>query len=570
MSNYYVDSFYNFFPNDGTINMSELFSLNENGSAARYSKEEFKSIFRDSLLESDGYADEELLEGAHAYYELGVLYENKSEWVETKGDTLFLDCDSHVILIKNGSGYMIEKSTLVAAKSLNEGALDWLEDKWNKAKEVGKAVIKKTVAVVKGGWDKLSYGAKKAWEFVKSCGSAVAQFVKDMTWVEWAALAMSLLSAIMGLVQAVLLGSGVASWVAPAVGFLAGLFQAIGGGLHLYEGGAKIKAVGKIMSKNNEITPLQMFMAKATQAIPEYLVGSGMIALGIYDIVKAATSPINPTTGSESVAVGTSAKNSLKAVAKQVAEPGGAIHHAIEETTVGLFKKIGVDIAKETGKLALKGSKEAVVKAVSKAGVSAVGKIGTAIVSTVSSAIISSLMDKIWGFVLKAGEGITKGFDFLINIPKKISEGIENFVKKSKGSTFFSILARGLSKIVKPMTDSAAKVIAKYIQPTVNYVKGWFAKEIKSYNKASEIIKHYKHELHTGIKNHEMKPHGEVEVPNQPKHGIDIKKVTKKDVKIVKKATNITKGKKEDKKKVKESQIWENKYIQSFDDLNFI
>ena len=39
-------------------------------------------------------------------------------------------------------------------------------------------------------------------------------------------------------------------------------------------------------------------------------------------------------------------------------------------------------------------------------------------------------MDKIWGFILKAGEGITKGFDFIINIPKKISEGIENFVKK--------------------------------------------------------------------------------------------------------------------------------------------
>ena len=566
----YVDSFYNFVPNDGSINFNELFSLNESGTSARYNREEFKSLFRDSLLESDGYVDEDLLEGAHAYYELGVLYEHKSEWVEAAGNNIFLDCDSHVILIKNGVGYMIEKNTLVAAKSLNEGALSWLEDKWNKAKEVGKAVIKKTVAVVKGGWDKLSYGAKKAWEFVKSCGSAVVEFIKGMTWVEWAALAMSLLSAIMGIVQAVLIGSGVASWVSPAAGVLAGIFQCIGGGLHLYEGGVKIKNAGKVLSKNDEITPLQMFMAKATQAVPEYLVGSGMIALGIYDIVKAATSPVNPTTGSESVVVGTSAKNSLKAAAKTVAKPGGAIHHAIEETTVSLFKKIGVDIAKQSGKLALKGAKEEVVKAVSKAGVSAVGKIGTAIVSTVSSAILSSLLDKIWGFVLKAGEGITKGFDFIINIPKKISEGIDNFVKKSKGSTFFSIIAKGLSKIVKPLTDSAAKVIDKYIQPTVNYVKGWFAREIKSYNDATEIIKHYKHELHSGTKGHEMKPHGEVEVPNQPKHGIDIKKVTKKDIKIVKKATNITKGKKEDKKKVKESQVWENRYIQSFDDLNFI
>ena len=136
----YVDSFYNFVPNDGSINFNELFSLSENGISARYSKEEFKSLFRDSLLESEGYVDDELLEGAHAYYELSNLYENKKEWIESESSSedVFLDCDSHIILIKNGSGYMIEKSTLDIARSINEGALSWLEDKWNKAKEIGK------------------------------------------------------------------------------------------------------------------------------------------------------------------------------------------------------------------------------------------------------------------------------------------------------------------------------------------------------------------------------------------------------------------------------------------------
>jgi hypothetical protein len=548
----YIDSFYNFVPNDGSVNMNELFSLNESGTSARYNKEEFKALFRDSLLESEGYVDDDLLEGAHAYYELGVLYEHKSEWVEAEGNNIFLDCDSHVILIKNGSGYMIEKNTLDAAKSLNEGALSWLEDKWNKAKEVGKAAIKKTVAVVKGGWDKLSYGAKKAWEFVKSCASAVAAFIKGMTWVEWAALAMSLLSAIMGIVQAALIGSGVASWVSPAAGILAGIFQAIGGGLHLYEGGVKIKNAGKVLSMDQTLTPTSKMAAKVAQGLPEYIVGSGMVCLGIYDIVKAATSPINPTTGAESVAVGTSAKTSLKSVAKTVAKPGGAIHHFIEHAGVDIMKKMGVKVASDAGK-------------------AAVGKIFTAIVSTVASSILSQIFGKIWGFVLKSGESVAKGFDFLINIPKKISEGIGNFVKKSKGSTFFSIIAKGLSNIVKPMTDSAAKVIAKYIQPTVNNIKGWFAREIKSYNDATEIIKHYKHELHSGTKGHEMKPHGKVEVPNQPKHGIDVKKVTKKDIKIVKKAVAKSKGKEVDKKKkVKESLVWERKHVQSFDDLNFI
>jgi len=546
----YVDSFYNFCPNDGSVNMNELFSLNESGTSARYNKEEFKSLFRDYLLESEGYVDDDLLEGAYAYYELGVLYEHKSEWVEAEGNNIFLDCDSHVILIKNGSGYMIEKNTLDAVKSLNEGELSWLEDKWNKAKEVGKATIKKTVSVVKDGWDKLSYGAKKAWEFVKSCGSAVAAFVKGMTWVEWAALAMSLLSAIMGIVQAALIGSGVASWVSPAAGILAGIFQAIGGGLHLYEGGVKIKAAGKVLSMDQTLTPTSKMAAKISQGLPEYIVGSGMVCLGIYDIVKAATSPVNPTTGTESVVVGTSAKTSLKSVAKTIAKPGGAIHHFIEHAGVGIMKKMGVKVASDAGK-------------------AAVGKIFTAIVSTVASSILSQIFGKIWEFVLKAGEAVAKGFDFIINIPKKISEGIDNFVKKSEGSTFFSIIAKGLSKIVKPMTDSASNVIDKYIQPTVNDIKEWFADEIKSYENATEIIKHYKHELHSGTKGHEMKPHGKVEVPNQPKHEIDVKKVTKKDIKIVKKAENKTKGK-EEKKKVKESQIWENRYIKSFGDLNFI
>jgi len=546
----YVDSFYNFCPNDGSVNMNELFSLNESGTSARYNKEEFKSLFRDYLLESEGYVDDDLLEGAYAYYELGVLYEHKSEWVEAEGNNIFLDCDSHVILIKNGSGYMIEKNTLDAVKSLNEGELSWLEDKWNKAKEVGKATIKKTVSVVKDGWDKLSYGAKKAWEFVKSCGSAVAAFVKGMTWVEWAALAMSLLSAIMGIVQAALIGSGVASWVSPAAGILAGIFQAIGGGLHLYEGGVKIKAAGKVLSMDQTLTPTSKMAAKISQGLPEYIVGSGMVCLGIYDIVKAATSPVNPTTGTESVVVGTSAKTSLKSVAKTIAKPGGAIHHFIEHAGVGIMKKMGVKVASDAGK-------------------AAVGKIFTAIVSTVASSILSQIFGKIWEFVLKAGEAVAKGFDFIINIPKKISEGIDNFVKKSEGSTFFSIIAKGLSKIVKPMTFSASNVIDKYIQPTVNDIKEWFADEIKSYENATEIIKHYKHELHSGTKGHEMKPHGKVEVPNQPKHEIDVKKVTKKDIKIVKKAENKTKGK-EEKKKVKESQIWENRYIKSFGDLNFI
>lgn len=563
----YVDSFYNFAPNDGSINFNELFSLSENGISARYSKEEFKSLFRDSLLESEGYVDDELLEGAHAYYELSNLYENKKEWIESESSSedVFLDCDSHIILIKNGSGYMIEKSTLDIARSINEGALSWLEDKWNKAKEIGKAAIKKTVSVVKDGWDKLSYGAKKAWEFVKSCGSAVVQFLKDMTWLEWAALGCSILSAILGILAAAAYGSGAFAWAAPGIAIMGGVLQGLGGGIHVYEGIHKSMNSYKLLSKVNEITPAAKLVSGVAQGLPEILIGGGMLALGVYDIVVAATTVVNPTAAIQGLATGATVKTGLRKAADTVAKPGGAVHHFIEHAGVSVAKKFGVDLSKKVADTAAKA-------ALKRAGAGAIGKILTGVTALVSSSIISSVIGWVWQGFLKNVKMITKGFDFLINIPKKITEGIDGFVKKSeKGGTFAKIIAKGLDKLVKPMSSSAAKVIGKYIQPIVDKCKNWADREVKSFEESNRLLKEYKHELHTGIKHaHVEEPKKKGENPNAPKHKIDPKKVTKKDMKIVKKATNITKGKKEDKKKVKESQVWENRYIQSFDDLNFI
>ena len=560
----YVDSFYNFAPNDGSINFNELFSLSENGHSSRYSKEEFKSLFRDSLLESEGYVDEELLEGAHAYYELSNLYENKSEWIESKSvyNNVFLDCDSHVILIKNGSAYMIEKSTLDAAKSLNEGALSWLEDKWNKAKEIGKAAIKKTVSAVKDGWEKLSYGAKKAWEFVKSCGSAVAQFVKDMTWLEWAALGCSILSAILGLLAAAAYGSGAFAWAAPPIAVIGGILQGLGGAIHIYEGIHKSTNAYKLYSKATEITPTAKFVSIVAQGLPEVLIGGGMLALGIYDIVVAGTTVVNPTAAIQGLATGATVKTGLGKVAKTVSKPGGAVHHFIEHAGVSVAKKFGVDLSKKVADTAAKA-------ALKRAGAGAIGKILTGTVALVSSSIFSTVIGWVWKGFLKNVSMITKGFDFLINIPKKITEGIDGFVKKSeKGGTFAKIIAKGLDKLVKPMSSSAAKVIGKYIQPIVDKCKNWADKEVKAFNESEKILKEYKHELHTGIKHAEVHQPKKVENPNAPKHEIDPKKVTKKDIKIVKKAVNKAKGK--DDKKVKESSLWERKYVSSFDNLDFI
>jgi hypothetical protein len=552
----YIDSFNEFSNESNLIDLDDLFCLNENGSGAKYSKEQFKEIFRGPLLESEGQVDDELLEKAHAYYEFSLLKESKSHWFNTKGKANYLDCETHVILIKDGEGYIIEKSTFDLAEDsgyLNEGLWDTITSGWNRLKAKAISVIKTTANLVKDGWKALSYGAKKAWEFVKTCANVVIEFAKGMTFVEWAALGLSVLSAILGLAGGTTATTGLLAAAAPFLTGMAGLCQGVAGILHVYEGYEKYKIATKILQKNPVINPTSKISAGIIQALPEYVVGGGMICLGVYDITKAATSIINPASGTESVAVGTTVKTSLQATVKTLAKGGHAIEHAIEHAAVSIIKKVGIDVVKETSK-------------------AAIGKIVTAVMSTVASSVLSEVLGFIWESILKIGQGVVKGFDYVIGIPGKITKTIDDF-NKSADSTFTKILAKGLSKIVKPMTSSASNVISKYIQPIVDSVKKWFAETIKGYGESKELLKEYKHELHTGV-SHAKKP-GEKESHNRlaPKHKIDIDAVDKKDVKIIKKATKKSKGeevKNKKKNKVKESKVWEMNYLRSFDDLEFI
>lgn len=525
--NNYVSSFGEYSSNSG-MDLSDLFSLNETRSAAKYSKEEFKKLFSQPLLESEGYIDEDLLENAHAYYEFSMLSEAKSHWFESKGSLIYLDCDSHFILIKNGEGFVIERSTFEISQNLNEG-WNTISSVWNRLKKSAVDSIKAQASVVKGAWDALSYGAKKAWEFVKTCANAVVEFVKGMTFMDWAALTMSVLSAILGICGGIAEGSGAFAWLGPILTSIAGILQAVGGSLHIYEGTIKYKNASKILTSDPSISPTTRMVATVSQALPEYLVGTGMICLGAYDLTKSATTMISPAGGVESVTVGTTVKSSLKAAAKQAAETGGVIHHFIEHAGLAIIKKAGGEVASKVGK-------------------EAVGKILTAILSTVSSSILSSILGYIWEFALKAGETIAKGLEYLLSIPSKISSAIGKFVKNSEGSTFFSIIAKGLNKLIKPLTDSASKSISKYIQPTVSSVRSWFTNELKSYKESLEIIKEYKHELHTGIKHHEIKEpkeKGEAKNPLSPEEKIKVSNVNKKDVKIINKSMGKSKKVKE-------------------------
>lgn len=550
----HIESFQSFHLRNMGIDYEELFSLQENKSQAKYSFEGFRNYFSGLLLESDGYVDESLLENSFAFYEYSMLYEAKSHWFESGSikEAMYLDCDSHMMIFTSGEGFLIEKKTFA---KINEWlTVDDIGKTWDYLKDKAKSAWEGVKNIAGNAWDALSYGAQKAWEFVKMCGSAVADFIKGMTFLEWAALGLSLLSAVLGIVG----GATTPLGFGPILTAIGGICQGIAGGVHIYEGTHKYDGAIKIFGKSG-ITPQAKLYVAISTALPEFITGSLLIALGINDVVGAALGAVDPTSGSRSVATSTSAKLTLKSFLKTIASPGHAIEHSIEKLAVGSLKNAGINLTKEAA--------------------AGVGKVATTVFATITPAILSKLFGWLFEFMLKAGSTVVKGFDFLINIPAKISAAIQSFEQKAD-TTLTKMLATGLSKVVKPMTDGASSLIKKYIQPSVDTAKKWFDLQIKSYKENKKILDEYKHELHSGIKHENKKPENVKPIFN-PKKKTDVSKLDAKKlnkindkVKDIKGGKNEVKKKQVDKKgknkKVKESQIWEMKYIKGFDNLNFI
>ena len=550
----HIESFQSFHLRNMGIDYEDLFSLQENKSQAKYSFEGFRNYFSGFLLESDGYVDESLLENSFAFYEYSMLYEAKSHWFESGSikEAMYLDCDSHMMIFTDGEGFLIEKKTFA---KINEWlTLDDIGKTWDYLKDKAKSAWEGTKSFLGKTWDALSYGAQKAWEFVKMCGSAVADFIKGMTWLEWAALAFSILSAVLGIVG----GATTVAGFGPVITAIGGVCQGIAGGIHIYEGTHKYEGAIKVFGKAG-ITPQAKLYSAISIALPEFITGGLLISLGINDLVQSATGLVDPSSGSRSVATSTSAKVTLKSFLKTVASPGHAIEHGIQEIAVGALKNAGIELSKKAAE--------------------GVGRVATTVFATITPAILSKLFGWLFEFILKSGSTIVKGFDFLINIPAKISAAIQSFEQKAD-TALTKILATGLSKVVKPMTDGASSLIKKYIQPSVDTAKKWFDLQIKSYKENKKILDEYKHELHTGIKQEHKKTEN-VKTIFKPEKKTDVSKLDAKKlnkindkVKEIKGGKNEVKKKQVDKKgknkKVKESQIWEMKYIKGFDNLNFI
>jgi len=541
-----IESFQSFHLRNMGIDYEDLFSLQENKSQAKYSFQEFKNYFSDFLLESEGHIDESLLENSFAFYECSMLYEAKSHWFEGDGigNSDYLDCGTHALVFKNGEGFLIEKITF---NKINEWlTMDDIHKAWGNLKKSAGNAWDKGEKILKSAGKAISYGAEKAWNFLKACGNAIVKFVQGMTFLEWAALAFSILSAVLGIAGAALSETGVGLALIP----IGGACQIISGGIHIYEGWHKYDGAIKAFGKGG-ITPEAKFYAALATAIPEGLVGTLLLLLGINDVITGGEGLVDPSAGSRAVATNTSAKMTLKEFLKA---PGHAIEGQIEKLAVSALKKAGISLSHSAGL--------------------EVGKVATTVFATVAPAILSSMFTWLFKSLLQVGNAITKGIDALINIPAKISDAISKFQKGAKGG-LAEILAKGLSSVVKPMTDCAAKVIKKSVQPIVDNVKNWFKNQLQAYDKNKKIMDEYMHELHTGKKHvHKEEKEG------KPVFKVDkIKKLSKKETELLKTAADKSKmgsdvkgkgDKKEKNKKVKESQVWEMKYIKGFDNLNFI
>ena len=496
-----VDESYNF-DNDSLLEskINQMNSLRENCMAA-WDISMFKDFF--SAFLNEGYSeDESLMEKAYCTYELGILYEHKNEWFNSPGEISYLeDFESDIpraILFKNNGIHIITGETL---KSLKEG-LDLLNEGWmsdlgsfmGKAKDkvsgawkkyVKEPVKKATAWVgdkVSKAWNALSSGAKEVWEFSKKIISAAAVFIKENP-LTALGLALQIIGA---LVENV-----------PAFGTAAkGILLAIAGGITIYEGVTGLIDAIKETSGGKKVSDIVKGGAKI-------VFGCASLILGIKDLIGVIGDAL-PGFG----AVGVSIKTSVLKWSDDFAKTAfGSVATVGVGKTLGCSKWLGSFfetlcekapfMAKVSNKYAKKGI-EAAIKGVD----AGIDKGKEAVLD--HNEYVDHWDESInedegeWGFVdllinfmvyigkscfswlydkLIAGiSGVGKAINFLMDLPGKITKGIDTFKKEHGGSFVGGILSGALSSVVKPLSSCSQRFIDEYIKPKIKPVSGWMEK----------------------------------------------------------------------------------------------
>ena len=495
-----VDESYNF-DSDGLLEakINQMSTLRENCMAA-WDFSEFKNFFGGSLNENNTEDENQLLlEQAYYTYELGVLYENNQDWFNTKGEIFFLSderiSEGHVILFKNNRLHIVKESTLERLKQNSELILEGF---WGAVgdfvggavKAVGGAVnkyivepVKKAAAYVgkklKQGWEALSSGAKAVWEFGKKIVSAIGAFIKENP-----------LTAI-GIGLQIL--ATIVSFIPVAGQIIAPILTMIAGAITVYEGVTNLITASKEIAGAKKVSDIVRGGAKT-------IFGSASLILGIKDLISATADAL-PGMGSVGVAIKTSVSTWTSTFTKTAF--GGVAAVGIGKT-LGCSKWLGeffstlcenapfmtkvLDKSPKVGKLIAKGvdagidqGKEAVLDHEEyheewdetineeEGGSWGFGELLINFLAYVGKSCFSWLYNTVVSGIGMVGKAING----LLELPGRITKGIDAFKKNYSGSFVGGIISSALSSAVRPLTSCSQKFLDAYIKPKVKPVTGW-------------------------------------------------------------------------------------------------
>ena len=508
------------FDNDSLLEskLNQMNSLKENCMAA-WDFGTFSDFFNGFINESVSDAERGiLLEKAYYTYELGVLYEHNKDWFNSGDNIYYLEDNSNdvprSILFKDNRLYIISGETITKLREgleiLNESWLGDLVD--GAANLIGKGVsvvksavkkyvvepVKKAAAYVgdklSQAWDALSSGAKAVWEFAKKIASAIASFITE--------------DPINAIAIGLMIISGIISFI-PAAGTVIGpVLMVIAGVLQLYTGAKDLIKASKEVGAAEKVIDI-------VKGGTKIVFGSAGLLLGIKDIITSAAAAL-PGMGSTGVAIKASvtswAKNFSKTAFGAPASKGIGAALGCSAWIAEFFSTLCLNapFMKKFVTIAADGSKVINKKWLdvgTKIANAGAGKGVEAVTATDKKQNASLDLDSYnnhldedkgggsWGFgelvvnflayigracfswlfkvITGALSGIGKIINGIMDLPSRITRGIDSF-RKEYGSSFIGgILSGALATFVRPFSNVGAKVIDKYVKPIVKPITGW-------------------------------------------------------------------------------------------------
>ena len=405
---------------------------------ASFSMNDFKNEVLPHLNESSDYTS---IRESYAIYELALLETHRPDWFLNEDRIMVLpNYDEHkVVLCKNKSFFALSMSTW---SLVNENFIDnWV----NKGKELaGKA------------WDSLKEGAQKVWGFISKIASTSWDYMSKNPF-EAAAIAIN----IFGGCAAFFPAAGQA--VAPICAILAGGCEIVQGGIKVAKGVGKLSKITDKLAKN---------LALGAEALPNLAAGAASIFLGLNGMLTAIAAAAPGVLGLQE-ATKTSAKKAAEKLANTWA---GKLEHGLEHVVGDFAKKFVKDSMVTSVKLASKNA--------------------TALLLIVLVKMLKGSFGGIAETIIKGIGKIGELFEFLLDIPKKIT----SFINDMKGNTYAEKLIQGaLQKVVKPITSWASTFIEKTIKPNVEPITSYLKLLPENYKAATDILnKHKDIDIETG------------------------------------------------------------------------